>query len=294
MSPHLIRSFVLASLFSALINAEPCKPNEVIDDVEIFTTTTTTTTATAQVTHSCIDNKLSPPPKDLLCGVEGNSWTRDDWIEDETKFDGDELDCLARCFKARKEGKDCVLFEVQKGAMCWLYVTTDHQLDHSAVMSRHLVRSFILAAVLSPLVDAGPCKAPELSSTIESFTAILESSTELPTTTTEAIILTTTEAAETTTAAPSPEGLVCGAEGVVMGRPDGYIGGGRSESELTCAEDCKNDPDCKFFSIQVGVNCQLWSKRLSPFSPPSPWKWYDIGCFCDIPEPMPQVTQSAS
>ncbi|CAF3517686.1 unnamed protein product [Fusarium graminearum] len=68
-------------------------------------------------------------------------------------------------------------------------------------MSRHLVRSFILAAVLSPLVDAGPCKAPELSSTIESFTAILESSTELPTTTTEAIILTTTEAAETTTAA---------------------------------------------------------------------------------------------
>lgn len=134
MSPHLIRSFLLAVLFSTLTNAEPCKPNEVIDGVEIFTTTTTTTTSTAQVTHSCIDNKLSPPPKDLLCGVEGNSWTRDDWIEDETKFEGDELDCLARCFKARKEGKDCVLFEVQKGAMCWLYVTTDHQLDHSAVV----------------------------------------------------------------------------------------------------------------------------------------------------------------
>ncbi|UZP40581.1 hypothetical protein NXS19_008397 [Fusarium pseudograminearum] len=62
MSRHFV-PLVLAVLFSALANAEPCKPNEVINGVEIFTTTTTTTTATAQVTHSCVDNQLSPLPK---------------------------------------------------------------------------------------------------------------------------------------------------------------------------------------------------------------------------------------
>ncbi|PTD06072.1 hypothetical protein FCULG_00000206 [Fusarium culmorum] len=95
-------------------------------------------------------------------------------------------------------------------------------------------------------------KCNHISSTIESFTTILEPSTELPTTKTEAITLTTTEAAETTTAAvtpcidnkfnPPPEGLICGGEGVVMGGPDAHIGSGRSESELTCTEDCKKRP----------------------------------------------------
>ncbi|CEI68216.1 hypothetical protein FVEN_g11830 [Fusarium venenatum] len=268
---------------------------------DVTLTSTEPSETTTEEVEGCKDDKITPPPKNLVCGVMGGRTTNDGYIGLGRTPDS-ELDCAEEC----RDTPNCNFFAVKAGqsGFCELWSKVNPTTNFPSPYKWYEPGCFCGSE--SEPEATTTTQAPEVLPTTTEITT-LTSETELPTTTiTEDITLTSTEPVETTTEAaticidnkksPPPKDLVCSKMGYSSNAGNAeVVGRGRFGSELECAEDCRNTPNCKWLAVDTGPGgfCQLWTGVFSPTNHETSWRWYEPGCFCDSsePEPEPEATQ---
>ncbi|KAL6912693.1 hypothetical protein FSHL1_010376 [Fusarium sambucinum] len=349
MSRHLVRSFILASVFSPLVNAGPCKPlssSTVLGlttiesteigiassstDVAVFTSETYTLTSRSEdVSTTTTELPSSTVSESVLftTTAETSAISSDDntvsqsetatTVSSEVIVTAAETSSISSDDTTVSQGETTTtaVFEASTTAASDLASDTttetagDTTTEISATISSDET-SVVSQTATTTTFEYTTTTVPESSTTEEvlpTTTDITTLTSEAPTTTTtEDVTLTSTEPSETTTGevagckddkiTPPPKNLVCGAMG---GRTtnEGYMDLGRvPDSELDCAEQCRNTPNCKFFAVKAGQFgfCEFWSQVNPTSNFPSPYKWYEPGCFCGFEtEPETTTTQAS-
>ncbi|RGP75722.1 hypothetical protein FSPOR_520 [Fusarium sporotrichioides] len=280
MSRHLVRSFILAAVLSPFVTAGPCKPSS---SSTVLGPTTTESTEVGAATSS-----------DVVVSTSETATVSESVLFTTTA----ETSAVIPSDETAVSQSETVTTEISEASTT---VVSQSQPDTTTAFGD--ITTTILES--STIDEEVLPTTTETSAALSTDITIATSETELPTTTTtEEVTLTSTEPAETTTEAPpvcidnklspSPKGVVCGIMGSSSGSSGGtLIANGRSGSEFQCAEDCKNNANCKFIAVWVGSFCELWSGVVTPASGQTSWKWYEPECFCGFPEPEPEATQTA-
>ncbi|KAF9773465.1 hypothetical protein IL306_008706 [Fusarium sp. DS 682] len=130
---------------------------------------------------------------------------------------------------------------------------------------------------------------------LETSSAELTSSTE------------TTTAAATTTASPGityqcpggfPSGPKCGVKEDQSGSGVTYLGIQIGSFTLDeCVQFCIDTPNCDYFAWQDLPNdafCEFWSGTFASQGRVQSWAWYEMDCFCNLPEEESAATTTVT
>ena len=313
MSRHLVRSFLLATALSPLVNAGPCRPhpNSVSSVGEILTQTVSLSLVsssvilidTETVSHSdIISEDVAPGTRSLTLPYDttttfSETYSASTAISEDFTFPSIETTETSSVGDTTAATQTSASSEATEATSTDTTATT-READNS--------ESTISGELTGTMTDAVTSTAEATSDTTltssQTDTSTTATSGDLATTTETATFPSTTEATSTaletsttTTAVCIPtilstphEGAVCGKQG----NPDSFTDFlvTLTEEQFTasigkCYGACKDNTNCGSFIFMQDNFCELWKGEPTGLNnADTPYKWYSLDCFSCGPD----------
>ncbi|RBR18134.1 uncharacterized protein FIESC28_06200 [Fusarium coffeatum] len=313
MSRHLVRSFLLATALSPLVNAGPCRPHPTSASSVGESSTQTVSPSLASSSVILIDTE-TVSHSDMI-SEDAATGTGSSTLQDDTTVTFSEIYSASTA-----TSEDATFISIETTAESSVTDTTAAtQASTSSAATQaaptdttvNTHGSEASATATSDELTGTMTDAATSSAEATSDTTLTSSQTDTPTTGTSGDLTTTAETAtfpstteatstaletSTTTAAvctptllSTPhEGAVCGKQGNPSSFTDFLLT--LTEEEFTasigkCYEACKDNTNCGSFIFMQGAFCELWKGEPTGLNnADTPYKWYSLDCFSCGPD----------
>ncbi|KAH7002905.1 hypothetical protein EDB82DRAFT_549277 [Fusarium venenatum] len=310
MSRRLVRSFLLATALSPLVNAGPCRPQSISTSsgTEGLTQAVSSTTIVASSLNPSDTSQSATVSEDAVTSIETSSIVPTDTtlsysgiysvsiateislssstdiystIDTETTFAvaTDTTSTLSEVEPPVATLTDTTMTSSEKETSTTTIAESVSTIGSSETTDTALTDT----TETTKATDTTTMTSDDVTTTATGpLTSATEASSTAPATSTEAA-----HACTPTMVYPKPADAVCGRQG----NPDSATnlivtrGGEATESIWNCYKACKDTPECGSVIFYRNLYCELWKGKPGETNNlESDWRWWDMDCFTCLPD----------